>query len=127
MTNTISITCKPLRPSKASSRPRYATHLNGQHLCDSATPFFSSARALMREGADPEAILVMRHEGSEVVALTGKLHLAAKLTVTEDDTRGLRVTRYRDPALRMPEKVGGGRPRMAETAPGASTMPAAAC
>ncbi len=60
------------------------------------------------------------------MALKGKLNRAAHLTVTEDDTRGLRLTRYRDPADRMPHRVVGEGPRTAETTSGASTIPAEA-
>ena len=103
------ITCKPLRHS------RYAVFLGDRHLKDYSAPFFSAARFLMAEGFDPDATLTMSHEGSGIIALRQKLRVAAGLAVVDDDRRGLRIVRYRDPTPRVaPQRVGSSSGKAAD-------------
>jgi hypothetical protein len=77
---------------------RYHAHLpsHGNRLvCTSRTPFIASARMLKMEGlADDDTILSMSHEGSNIIALTGRVGVAARLTV-EEGPNGPRFVRYR--------------------------------
>jgi hypothetical protein len=49
-----------------------------------ATPFVDAARNLRAEGADPDTVLVMRHDGSPHDALRATIRVAAKLTTADD-------------------------------------------
>ena len=69
----------------------------GRHhlLCTSRQPFFDSARKLARIALiDPEAILCMKHQGSDVVALHGRLSVAAGLTVVERNKGRIQIERW---------------------------------
>jgi hypothetical protein len=55
----------------------------GPFLCISRQPFLQAARVLKAMGHHPDTTLVMRHAGSDVVALRGRLGIAAGLTVDE--------------------------------------------
>ena len=48
-------------------------------------PLLDCARVLLREGADPKAMIEMRHHGSDHVAMKAPIWAAAKLTVAERD------------------------------------------
>jgi hypothetical protein len=50
---------------------------------NSRQPFLDAARVLVERGYDPSALLVMKHLGSDNVALRAPLGRAAKLTVEE--------------------------------------------
>jgi hypothetical protein len=75
----ITITVSPMRkyPGKFEAR------CDGRLLCGSHQPFVDAARVLVAEGRDPNELLVMRHEGSAIDALTARLGAAARLTVWE--------------------------------------------
>jgi hypothetical protein len=57
---------------------------NAMLVISSRTPFCDSARALIREGADSAATLVMRHQGAAHDALRARLAVAAGLTVADN-------------------------------------------
>lgn len=71
-----------------SSANKFEARFEGQTqiLCTSRQPFLDAARALLDQGYDPDNILLMRHEGSDVDSLRGKLGVAATLTVDESNT-----------------------------------------
>jgi hypothetical protein len=46
-------------------------------------PLLDAARKLIRLGADPDAIIIMRHTGAGHDALRGRLGAAAELTLEE--------------------------------------------
>ncbi len=73
----------------------YHARLGSRLLCTSKTPFFSAARVLIADGADPTTTLAMAREGSAVVDLRGMLGPAAGLTVLENDTIGPVLKPYR--------------------------------
>jgi hypothetical protein len=52
-------------------------------VASSRQPFVDSARALVAKGFDPKGTLIMRHSGSDVVALKARLSVAARLSVEE--------------------------------------------
>ncbi len=79
-------------------RDRFSARLDGRLLVTSRVPFCDAARALMAEGADPDAVITMRHAGSEVDALRARLSIAAGLTVRED-RGGPEFVRHRPFAL----------------------------
>jgi hypothetical protein len=69
-------------PSKSGL---FEATLDGRVICTSRQPFVDAARVLMAEGCDPKAVLTMRHVGSDIVALTAKLAVAAGLSVGGND------------------------------------------
>jgi hypothetical protein len=107
--------------SRPPQRQRYEARLEGcdSVLCVSETPFFDGARALIRQGYDREFRLVMRHDGSANEALSGKLGIAANLTVKEYDDGRCPPTfaPYRCfPAHRVPQKSASGHVSEGSTA-----------
>jgi hypothetical protein len=59
--------------------------VDGQVLVErSLTPFCDAARRLLDLGHDGSATLVMKHAGSDTVALKGRLSIAAGLSVADD-------------------------------------------
>jgi len=96
--------------------------VNGQVVVErSPTPFSDGARRLVEFGHDGNATLVMKHAGSNVVALSGKLSIAAGLTVRED--RGVpQFVRYhqmpcRLDAVTLPSALGGSAGRVGRPEP----------
>jgi hypothetical protein len=86
----ITITVRPL------GRGRFSAHLNERLLVEgSRIPLFCAARVLQSEGLPADTILVMKHAGSDTIALRGRLSILAGLTVHEGDRNGLRITKYR--------------------------------
>jgi hypothetical protein len=63
-------------------------------VASSRQPFVDSARALVAKGFDPNATLIMRHSGSDVVALKARLAVAAKRDV-EEGPNGPRFVSHR--------------------------------
>src|SRR5436190_7670169 len=57
----------------ASNRGLYEARLGDRLLCSSRQPFFDAARVLVDEGCDLNAIMVMRHAGSNTDCLTAKV------------------------------------------------------
>lgn len=72
---------------------------NGNHpsLRASRTPFLTAARYLLAEGANPDAVIEMRHAARpDVIALSGRLGTVAKLDVHEGPN-GPRFHKWRPP------------------------------
>jgi len=69
----------------SKSRGIYIARLGGssETLCTSDQPFLDGARVLLERGFPPDAILTMRHEGNDTIALRGRLDIAARLTIEE--------------------------------------------
>lgn len=79
---------------------RYAATLNGRTIVQGTrTPLLCSARALLAEGADSEAILGMRRATSPTNAMTGRIDALAALTVHEGESP--RFTRYHPPPAEL--------------------------
>jgi hypothetical protein len=110
----------PHRNKQGRRHPnRFDAMLEGETevLCTSSQPFLDGARKLLARGHSPQTILVMRHAGSDDVALRGSLGAAAKLTVDEHNgtvfakwkpfCRSAGSARIANPAARRK----GGRPR----------------
>jgi hypothetical protein len=57
-------------------------------------PFVDAARVLIKNGHDPHAVLLMKHAGSDIVALKAPLAKAAKLSV-EEGPNGPRFVPFR--------------------------------
>jgi hypothetical protein len=71
---------------------RFAAHLDGRLLHKSTRqPLLDCARVLLKEGADPQSTIAMRHNGSDHVALSGKIGAVAKLTIEESDDDPMRI------------------------------------
>ncbi|WNJ91765.1 hypothetical protein [Bosea sp. 685] len=70
------------------------TDFDGAHVCTSKTPFYSAARALLKQGHDPLAVLYMHTDASPNWSLRAPLGRAAKLTVQENAAHGPRVVPY---------------------------------
>jgi hypothetical protein len=67
---------------------RYRTYLGARLLvAGTRMPLLDAARELIRLGADPDAIVAMRHAGAGHDALRTRLGTAAGLTVDEDRCR----------------------------------------
>ena len=74
------------------------TLVDGSTLPASRTPILSAARFLLSEGANPDAVIEMRHASTPgAVALSGRLGTAAKLEVHEGQTSGPRFCKWRPP------------------------------
>jgi hypothetical protein len=56
-------------------------------VCASRQPFLDAARALLAEGLDAAATMVMRHAGSNTDSLRGPIGKAARLDVKEGPCR----------------------------------------
>jgi hypothetical protein len=80
---TLSITVVPI-----DRRGRYRVYFGPRMLvAGTRTPLLDCARELIRLGADPDAIVVMRHAGTSNDALRARLGTAAGLTVDEGRCR----------------------------------------
>jgi len=75
----------------------FEARADGRLLCRTSTPFLDAARVLMVEHAPPEAIVIMRHDGASVPALTARLGAAAALDV-EETRFGPKFRRHRKAA-----------------------------
>jgi hypothetical protein len=73
----------------------FTAHWGDILLATSRMPFFDSARKLLEVGADPNDLLVMRHQGSGTASLRARIGTAAKLAVHETNA-GPRHTPWRD-------------------------------
>src|SRR5262249_10841778 len=79
----ITITARP------NGRSRYDALYLGEVLVKSTSiPFLAGCRALLARGFDPNAVAVMRHEGSTTDSLRGRIGKAAELTVSEATADG---------------------------------------
>jgi hypothetical protein len=52
---------------------RFDAYIDGRYVVTSASPFIDACRVLVAQGADPDMVVVMRHAGSDVDALRGRL------------------------------------------------------
>jgi hypothetical protein len=59
-------------------------HLDGRYLLSSPSPFLDGCRALLAQGYDPTASVVMRHSGSSDNALYGVLAHVANVQIGGD-------------------------------------------
>jgi len=77
----------------------YEARLNGFPVCQSLTPFFTAARILLDAGHAPDTPLAMKHDGASTTSLRSTIGQAARLTVTEEDKKGLRIKKHRSPTF----------------------------
>ena len=78
-------------------------------LCSSNNVFCDAARRLLSSGrAEPDDVLLMRHAGSETLALRAKIGDAAKLTIEERDEgpHGIRFVPWK-PMVPLPKPTKG--------------------
>jgi hypothetical protein len=94
----MNITIRPL------GRGRFAASVGQRLLCESKTPFFTSARILQAEGIPDNTPITMTHEGSSVVALRSTIGEAASKIVHETETAGPKLKRYRPMSNQMPRQ-----------------------
>jgi hypothetical protein len=72
----------------------FSASVNGETLIiSSRQPLLDACRCLLDAGADPNSWIVMRHAGSEVESLRGKIGILAKLAV-EDRPNGGKPPRF---------------------------------
>lgn len=83
-----------VRPS-LSGRCRFEAVYAGEVLAVSRTPLLAAARELQRRGVRENAGLIMRHEGSAVVAMRSTVGAAARLSVYEPDCGAMRFRAFR--------------------------------
>ena len=69
-----------------TERGYFTGTVDGELLVTSKAPFCDVARVLLARGVDSNSWLVMRHAGSDVDSLRGKIGIIAKLTVRETET-----------------------------------------
>ncbi len=58
-------------------------------------PLFAAARVMLAKGEPPDTVLVMRHAGSAIDSMSGKVGKLAKLGVRERGN-GHRIVRFQD-------------------------------
>jgi hypothetical protein len=63
-------------------------------VSSSRQPFVDAARVLIEKGYDPTVMLMMKHAGSDVIALGARLGKAARLSV-EEGVNGPRFVPFR--------------------------------
>jgi hypothetical protein len=73
----ITVAAIPARPGT------FTAHLDGRPIVTSRQPFLDAARELLKLGHLADAIIIMRHAGSEIDALRSTIGKAARLTVKE--------------------------------------------
>jgi hypothetical protein len=84
-----------------ATRPGYFTaRCDGRLLCRSKQPLLAAARELIASGYPADAVVVMRHAGSETEALRSTVGAAARLTVAEGDRGAPRFRRWKAMPLR---------------------------
>jgi len=78
----------------------YAARCDGRLLCRSRQPLLDGARELLAFGYAADAVIVMKHAGSEVEAMRSTIGVAARLSV-ETDEQGRPIFRqWRGPRTR---------------------------
>jgi hypothetical protein len=116
----MNITIRPL------GRGRFAASVGQRLLCESKTPFFTSARILQAEGVPDDTPITMTHDGSSVVAMRSTVTKAASKVVHETDKEGPKLKRYRpmsNQVSRQRVRQEPGMPEMIREAPGVSRVP----
>jgi len=94
----MNITIRPL------VRGHFAAFLGQRLLCESKTPFFTSARTLRAEGVPDNTPIIMKHEGSPIVAMRSTIGEAASKIVHETDREGPKLKRYRPMSNLVPRQ-----------------------
>src|SRR5258706_8294696 len=102
--------------------PLFDGRVDGRLVVErSPAPFCDGARRLVEFGHDSNATLVMKHAGSNAVALSGKLSIAAGLTVREDRGAPQFVPYHQMPrrldAVTPPSALGGAAGRAGRPEP----------
>ncbi len=69
-----------VRPAAGKAGQQFDAHADGRYLCTSTSPFTAACRILIAQGADPDAVAIMRHAGSNDDALRGRLGAVAAPT-----------------------------------------------
>jgi hypothetical protein len=87
------IIVSPIKISPGYFQARLKT-TNELLVGSSRQPFLDAARVLIKNGRDPYAVLLMKHAGSDIVALKAPLAKAAKLGV-EEGPNGPRFVPFR--------------------------------
>jgi hypothetical protein len=89
---TIVVSPEPRNPSRPPRKARFTAAIatGGRVLGAFSAPLCGSARVLLAEGVPRETVLQMRHAGSDTVALTTTVVVAADLTIEEEDSTGAR-------------------------------------
>jgi hypothetical protein len=77
------------------SEGRGVAIVEGVELCVSREPFLEAARVLRDRGVPGTTPMVMRREGSDIIALRSTVQRAARLTVIEDGKSGTRFGRWK--------------------------------
>jgi hypothetical protein len=116
----MNITIRPL------GRGRFAASLGQRLLCESKTPFFTSARILQAEGVPDDTPITMTHEGSSVIAMWSTIGEAAGKVVHETEKEGPKFKRYRPMSNQVPRqrvRQEAGTPEMIREAPRVSRVP----
>jgi hypothetical protein len=106
--------------ARPNGRGRYDAIHAGEILVRSTSiPFLAGCRALLARGFDPDAVAVMRHEGSSTDSLRGRIGKAAELTVSEATRDGKPRFATYHPFQDSDASVGGRSPvaQTAEMAP----------
>ena len=111
-----------IRPNPRGYGP-YSVYLGETLVCRTEQPFYAGARALLALGYSPDAVFLMRHQGSPhpsfVPTTLGK---AAKLTVHENDKDGLRERAYEPRPPKANRKKERPSPRRISSKPEGSTV-----
>jgi hypothetical protein len=82
--------------SRPNAREIWVVMVDDVEICRDSAPFYAAARALIAAGANPGAMLRMRHRGSNTQSMSGKVGAMAKWTVSDPDNGGgPKVVRYR--------------------------------
>jgi hypothetical protein len=96
-------------PRQEDSRDAlYDARLEDQEtiLCASRQPFLVAARKMLASGiAGANDTLFMRHAGSDIVALSAKVGVAARLTVQESADRPPRLVKWRPYTVKVSARI----------------------
>jgi hypothetical protein len=66
---------------------QFTACVDDAEICRSATPLLTTARLLAERGISGDTVLVLRHKGSNTIALRSTIAGAASLCVSEDGPR----------------------------------------
>lgn len=95
-----------IHPLDRHGRYRSTDRATGQVWVESTrVPFSDTARVLVACGAHPADRIEMFREGRETPDLFGSVGAVARFTVSETETRGPRLVRYRPPDPEAFEKL----------------------
>jgi hypothetical protein len=80
---------------KTGTPGRLASVVKGEVVVKSTRqPFYDGARALLDRGFDPDTVICARWHGSPITAMQTTVGEAAKWSVSDSDSRGLRRQRW---------------------------------